>query len=527
LFFRAKLRRNGLQKSPHDTGRFSKNITIMHLILKELGLGFQGNSDIERPMGESKTLTWPMALLYAALAIASFHLAYAAQLDVFIILFLFSIVGLTGLASTRQAFYFGLVIGFAIYAPHLLFFWGIFKWPAVALWFVIAFWLGLFLALSRFVRFRFGALGLVLIPFLWMGVEYFRSELYYLKFSWLNVGYAFSFSKLLPYIAGLGVYGIGFCLMLLVVALHSWRRVRPFAVCLGILAIVSLSQLLLPSNKVKGSAMRVVGVQMEFPSAAEVPRALDRALAASPHADAFLLCEYTFHSPVPNYVTKWCALHKKFLIVGGADPVPSSTLNASQRFYDTAYVIGTNGEVAFKQAKCVPVQFFDDGLPAREQKLWNSPWGKIGLGVCYDCSYRRVTDELVRQGAQALIFPTLDATDWGVYQHRLHSRVGPMRAAEFGIGVVRIAGSGISQIVGRDGSVVASAGFPGEGEMIIGTIGLSVPGRLPLDHWLAPICSAITALVLLYLVIESALTRKTKTAQQQQQASLRVPVAKL
>ena len=386
------------------------------------------------------------------------------------------------------------------------------------LWLIPSFWLGLFLALSRSMRCRFGALGLVLIPFLWLGIEYFRSELYYLKFSWLSVGYAFSYSNLLPFLGGVGVYGIGFCLMLLVAAIHSWRNVRPFAVCLGILGIVSLSQLIGPSGTVKGGTMRIAGVQMENPAGMEVPKALDRALAVSPHADVFVLSEYTFHTPVPNFVKKWCVQHQKYLVVGGSDPL------ANNKFYDTDFVIGPNGDVVFKQAKCVPVQFFDDGLAAQEQKLWNSPWGKVGMGVCYDCSYRRVADELVRQGAQTLIFPTMDAIDWGGYEHRLHARVGPMRAAEFGIMVVRLASSGISQIVGRDGRVVTHTGFPGQGEMMFGSLGLSVPGRLPLDHWLRPICSGFVGLVLVFVVAESFLTRKTKSVPQ---PSVRIPVAKL
>jgi apolipoprotein N-acyltransferase len=130
----------------------------------------------------------------------------------------------------------------------------------------------------------------------------------------------------------------------------------------------------------------------------------------------------------------------------------------------------------------------------------------------------------VRQGAQALIFPTMDAVEWGAYEHRLHARVGPMRASEFGIAVVRLASSGISQIVRRDGTVVAQANFPGQGEMILGNVGLSVPGRLPLDHWLGPISSAITAVVLLFVVAESRLGRKRKS---DTQSSLRIPVAKL
>src|SRR6185295_5939558 len=105
--------------------------------------------------------------------------------------------------------------------------------------------------------------------------------------------------------------------------------------------------------------------------------------------------------------------------------------------------------------------FFNDGLPAREQKLWNSPWGKLGVCVCYDLSYRRVVDELIRQGAQALIVPTMDVAEWGEQQHRLHARVAPVRAAEYGVPIFRLCSSGISQLVDDRGKVLSSAPFPG------------------------------------------------------------------
>ena len=72
----------------------------------------------------------------------------------------------------------------------------------------------------------------------------------------------------------------------------------------------------------------------------------------------------------------WCKRNSKYLIVGGKDPAPN------QNFYNTAFVIDPSGEIIFKQVKAVPIQFFKDGLPAPAQKLWNSPWGKIGLCVC-------------------------------------------------------------------------------------------------------------------------------------------------
>ena len=167
----------------------------------------------------------------------------------------------------------------------------------------------------------------------------------------------------------------------------------------------------------------------------------------------------------------------------------------TNNFYDTAFVVGTNGDIVFKQAKCVPIQFFKDGLPAQKQEVWNSPWGKIGICICYDLSYTRVTDELVRQGAQLLIVPTMDVADWGKHEHELHSRVAPVRATEYGIPIFRVASSGISQAVTGGGQVVAQTSIPGSGEIFSAQLRLPMRGSLPLDRYLAPFCVAITSIV--------------------------------
>ncbi len=216
---------------------------------------------------------------------------------------------------------------------------------------------------------------------------------------------------------------------------------------------------------------------------------LDQALAKNTNAPIFVLSEYTLDGPVPDSLKNWCREHSRYLVVGGEDPA------GTNNYYNTAFVVGTNGDIVFKQAKSVPIQFFKDGLPAPEQKVWNSPWGKIGIGICYDLSYTRVTDELVRQGAQLLIVPTMDVEDWGRHQHELHSRVAPVRAAEYGIPIFRVASSGISQAVTGDGYVVAQTSIPGSGEIFSAQLRLPTHGRLPLDRWLAPFCVAVTGIV--------------------------------
>jgi apolipoprotein N-acyltransferase len=461
----------------------------------------------DNPVVRIQTFSWRRALLLAAAAVASFHLAYTfPPFALLIAVFLYFLFELSALPGGRQAFYFGFAVGVGVYAPHLAFFWSIFGWPAIALWAVVAFWLGLFVVLARLCRLNFGRLTVVLVPFVWTGLEYFRSELYYLRFSWLNVGYAFADSPQIFTTTRLGMYGVGLVLMALAASLSLLDRTRA-RIC-GSVGLAALGCFVnLPSNPkaaTNPAALQVAGVQMEFPAPLEVPAALDKLLDSQREAELFVLSEYTFDGPIPERVKAWCRKQKKYLIAGGKDFI------AGAEFFNTAFVVGPDGEIVFRQVKSVPIQFFKDGRPAPEQKLWESPWGKLGLCVCYDLSYRRVTDELIRQGAQAIIAPTMDVADWGAQQHRLHARVAPVRAAEYGVPIFRVCSSGISQLLDGTGCPVASAPYPGEHATIAGPLELAGRGRLPVDHWLAPISVIVTAATVLWLSGKALLSRFSK-----------------
>jgi apolipoprotein N-acyltransferase len=241
---------------------------------------------------------------------------------------------------------------------------------------------------------------------------------------------------------------------------------------------------------------------MEFPDEDEVLAALDEAVRANPGVDILVMSEYTFAGPVPERVRQWCKARRKYLIAGGKDPI-----SGTDDFYNTAFVIGPEGEVAFKQAKSVPIQFFKDGLPAQEQRLWQSPRGAIGLCICYDLSYTRVTDRLVRMGARALIVPTMDMENWGAAQHWLHSRIASVRAAEYRLPVFRVCSSGVSQAVSERGQVHAFASVGAHGATISDMLELRMAegGHVPWDRRLAPLCVAVAALVGLWLAVERSL----------------------
>jgi apolipoprotein N-acyltransferase len=448
-----------------------------------------------------KSFDWRMAALLVLGAALCFHLAYtpadSGPLALFIIGYVVCLAQLARLRTTRQSFYTGLLTGLLCVAPQLESFWRIFGPAAIALWAVLALWIAMFIAITHVALVRLGARrAALLLPFLWMGLEYFRSELYYLRFAWLNAGFAFAQARYLPFQI-LGVYGVGFCISAYA-ALYFVVRARRILFC-SFIALL-LAGVILPalSSVYFGNSARrlqIAGVQLEFPNDSQIKRALDKVVATNTNVDLIVLSEYTLDERPSDQLKQWCRENKKFLIVGGKDPAPNNN------FYDTAFVISTNGEIIFKQVKSVPIQFFKDGLPAPEQKLWESPWGKIGICICYDLSYTRVTDELVRQGAQMLIVPTMDLVEWGRHQHELHARVAPVRAAEYGIPIFRVASSGISQAVSGSGIVRASAPFPGDGEMIFFGTNSSHKGSLPLDRYLAPVSVFVTGVFVVWLVV--------------------------
>jgi apolipoprotein N-acyltransferase len=439
-------------------------------------------------------LGWKAGLGWAVVAIASFHLAYAFSFcNCLVLLFLFGLAQIGRVRTSRIAMYTGLGLGLCIYGPQLGFFWRIFGPSAIALWLVLCFWLGVFLVLLRQAYFQLGCVGAgLLAPFLWMGVEYFRSELYFLRFSWITPGLAFANSERIAWVGFLGVYGLGFAFMLIagiLSALPRKARVGALGATLVILSLVfNLPRRTEPEGTRDAGQMAVAGMQLEFPAPAEVELELKRLVQQAPRAELIVLSEYTFDGPIPERIKAWCRKHRKYLAAGGKD------LLTEERWFNTVFVVNPQGEVIFKQAKSVPIQFFKDGLPAPEQRTWISPWGKLGIAICYDLGYARVMDRFVRQGVQGLIVPTMDVQDWGLYQHKLHARIAPIRAAEYGLPIFRIASSGVSQLVDRHGRTQASGGVPGQKEILAGTMHLARSPRLPWDRPLAPVALGITVI---------------------------------
>lgn len=85
------------------------------------------------------------------------------------------------------------------------------------------------------------------------------------------------------------------------------------------------------------------------------------------------------------------------------------------RYYNTSFVYNDKGECVAKHRKAhlfdidIPGgQYFkeSDVLSAGEgETVFKSPWGKIGLGICFDIRFTKQADAMIDRGARMLVYP--------------------------------------------------------------------------------------------------------------------------
>lgn len=104
------------------------------------------------------------------------------------------------------------------------------------------------------------------------------------------------------------------------------------------------------------------------------------------------------------------AKEKNIWIVGGSIPE-----RENDKLYNTCVVVNNNGEIVGKHRK---VHLFDIDVPGKitfkesdslspgnQPTLVDTPWGSIGIGICYDIRFPEYAMMLRERGARILVYP--------------------------------------------------------------------------------------------------------------------------
>lgn len=201
-------------------------------------------------------------------------------------------------------------------------------------------------------------------------------------------------------------------------------------------------------------------------------KALDYGLAKYPEAEVMVLPEYSVEGYPPREILDWAYVNQRWVILGGRHGE-----------YNAAFIVSPNTHTSW-QAKVQPLPGFPDGKPAEIQSVWPSPWGPIGICICYDLTLERVVSRLADLGATGIICPAMDLYPWGPQEHNAIAPFAQIRASELGFPVGRFASSGTSLLVDADGKIVAEAKYPASSlEAIGGRMMLATP-RFTVERWL-------------------------------------------
>lgn len=407
--------------------------------------------------------------------------------------------------SWRGVEWLGFLTGAAFYGFNFRWFHAIFGFPAVALWAILALFFAVFCALVRTLPPDMPAWRrILLIACFWVAVEFVRCEQWPLKFSWLALGYGPRQALVLPVAGVIGVYGLSF----LAAATSAWASIKCSEGCIALILFASLLVVAArePSRSSPHMPMTAMAVQSASPSVA-VQKRLSGAEFTKGHTPALVAWpEYTVQQTpeeAPDVyagLERWAKYRKTTLVFGGL------TSRGGEKFSSAAYVIGPNGQQLGVYEKHDPLPFFQDGEPGGDYPVFplkaNGHSLPFGVTICFDLSFERNARRLVENGARFLVVPSEEPPEWPRLEQMQHALIAPMRAAENGVGILRVSAPGPSQVVNADGTIWRELPVGREG-VLFASPPAPLPERTIYNRvgWLFPwLCQGVTVLWLLALV---------------------------
>lgn len=444
-------------------------------------------------------------------------------------------------ATGRLAFVFGFaawMTGLFWIVPTLVTYGGMSKLVAIPLTGLLAAYLAGFEAtfgwLGGKAWKRWPWLRLLVLPSLWVALEWLRTYLFggfpwnLAAYSWVEVAGALQLS------AWIGPYGVSFLVVLASAGVASAierRRWEPLAVAwlvpLLLLPLAGRWSVRQSLDEVREAVrfgeegLPVRLIQPNIPNLVSyepvaVLRNYRKVIDASTEAcqpGTLVIWPESAMWPFAYARDPQLRADLEALVGRGCSVLFNSSHPVGESVYNSAYLLTPDGTIhRYDKRHLVP---FGEYVPFRGLFSWMDklarnagefrpadgltllPWEreKIGMAICYEVVYPQEVAELTRQGATLLVTITNDAwygDTWAPWQHY---RAARFRAAENRRPLLRTAITGVSAVVGADGSVWTQLGVFKEGVIrarVLGRTGLTPYARLP---WLFPFLASLISVI--------------------------------
>jgi apolipoprotein N-acyltransferase len=323
------------------------------------------------------------------------------------------------------------VFGFCLALCSTYWLWRIFGPMALILWGYIGLTLSLFgVAFALIHRTGWAAWVKVMTSGMaWTAIDYLRGEVLPLSFPWLQV--SLLVEPAWPLLSWIGCYGVS---GVVVMALFAGVRRQLILFSVIIVLIIGLQLL---NTKQNAPAISVCCVQSE---------SHDVSLLQSMSTQGTQLVIWP---ELAAPIAEQAVLPDERLLVTG-------TSVTKGRDWENSAFTTHRGAVLGQHVKNHTVHFFNDGRRGQTRLPFETPLGRIGTPICFDCDHQDVVRAMTSAGAECFAVPSLDPAYWGETQHRMHAQVFRLRAAENHRWLAVASGSGLTQIINPQGRVVAA-----------------------------------------------------------------------
>jgi apolipoprotein N-acyltransferase len=403
-------------------------------------------------------------------------------------------------------------------------------------------------------RFQRPIAPLLLLPALWVALEWLRTYLFG-GFPWNLSAYAWlEVPGALPLSAWVGAYGISYLLVLAntgvaLTAMRLGRALRtPGRPVARLAAFEPLAALLVPlllfslagrwsvrqlEEEAFLTAVSGVPVRLVQPN---IPNQADWDPQAA-LANYRRLMEMTVDSCQPGVLVVWpesaawpflygrdAILDRDLarLLERGCSVVLNTSFpvaGAAESYYNSIFLIGPGeAPVRYDKRHLVPFgeyvpfgsvfSFVDklareagNYLPGTEARLLRFRGEKLGPAVCYEVVFPEEVSDLTRAGATTLLTVTNDAWYGDTAAPWQHLAAARFRAAEQRRPLIRAAITGVSAMVRPDGSVASQIGVFRQGVIRGWVAGRSELSPFARCSWLVPFLASVAAAVGLALAL--------------------------
>ena len=175
---------------------------------------------------------------------------------------------------------------------------------------------------------------------------------------------------------------------------------------------------------------------------------------------------------------------KSLAVETGSYIVADVVWHAETGMHDTALMVSPAGKESGRRAKINTTSREEDAgfVPGpREYPVFKTPYGKVGLSVCWDRHRLYITRELARSGAEIVLMTVDDDFSGTPFFPPFHASDGVFRAVENRVAMGLGTTNGLSMVIDPYGRIMAEGGINERG-VIVGEV-FTVQGGTLYNRW--------------------------------------------